>query len=90
MDSDSILNLERSLFESNSSEFEGGAIYNKSRLLIYGSLFDKNASFKGGAIYNERILNVKSCEFKNNIASDGNHIESENTKNLNIFNCNFD
>jgi hypothetical protein len=44
----------------------------------------------GGAIYNERILNVKSCEFKNNIASDGNHIESENTGNLNIFNCNFD
>lgn len=90
MDSDSILNLEGFLFESNSSEFEGGAIYNKSRLLIYGSLFDKNASFKGGAIYNERILNVTSCEFKNNIASDGNHIESENTENLNIFNCNFD
>ena len=34
IDSDSILNLDGSLFESNTSEFEGGAIYNKSRLLI--------------------------------------------------------
>ena len=82
--------MKGSLFKSNSSEFEGGAIYNKSKLLIYGSSFDENASFKGGAIYNEKILNVKSCEFNNNIASDGNHIESENTENLNIYNCNFE
>ena len=90
IDSDSILKLEGSEFTSNSSEFDGGAIYNKSKLLIYGSLFDENASFKGGAIYNKRILNVKSCAFINNIASDGNHIESENTENLNIYNCDFD
>ena len=90
MDSDSILNLDGSIFKSNSSEFEGGAIYNKAKLLIYGSLFDKNASFKGGAIYNEHILNVKSTEFRNNIASDGNHIESKNNENLNIYNCRFE
>ena len=90
LDLDSILNLDGSLFESNSSEFEGGAIYNKSKLLIYGSLFDKNASFKGGAIYNERILNVKSSEFRKNIAGDGNHIESEDDENLTIADCRFD
>ena len=90
MDLDSILNLEESLFESNTSEFEGGAIYNKSELLIHDSLFDGNASFKGGAIYNESILNIESSSFKNNIASDGNHIESENENNLNIFNCSFE
>ncbi len=90
LDSDSILNLDGSLFKSNSSEFEGGAIYNKSKLLIYRSLFNKNASFKGGAIYNERILNVKCSEFRNNIASDGNHIESKDNENLSIADCRFD
>ena len=90
IDSDSILNLKSSVFKSNSSEFEGGAIYNKAKLAIDNSSFIDNASFKGGAIYNELILDVKSSNFKNNIASDGNHIESESNENLTISNCGFD
>lgn len=88
IDSLSGLTLEGCVFDSNTSEFEGGAIYNRSKAQIHESSFVKNASFKGGAIYNNHLLNIKSSSFKNNIASDGNHIESE--KNVNICKCDFD
>lgn len=87
--SDSTLKVEDTVFDSNTSEFEGGAIYNKSRLRIYGSLFRSNASFKGGAIYNGDIMNVRDCEFEKNIASDGDHIETENEDNLTVCRCSF-
>ncbi|WP_407424570.1 hypothetical protein [Methanobrevibacter sp.] len=87
---DSILNIYNSIFKSNGSEFDGGAIYNRGNLVIKNSLFDKNAAVYGGAIYNENILTVKSSEFKNSIANDGNHIETENKMNLNIIDCRFD
>lgn len=90
IDSGADLNVEGSLFKSNSSEFEGGAVYNKGKLTINDSSFIKNASFKGGAIYNEDVLNVNDGRFKGNIASDGNDIESENEKNLNIADCIFE
>ena len=85
----SILNLDGSVLASNSSEFEGGAIYNKARLSVLSSSFKNNASFKGGAIYNEDELSLEDCIFKGNIASDGNHIESENKENSSVLNCRF-
>lgn len=91
MDSDSMLSLSGSVFESNFAEFEGGAIYNKSKLSVYDCLFRKNAAYKGGAIYNELILNVRDSEFTGNIAGDDNDdIRSESEEKLSVFNCIFD
>ena len=89
IDLEAILTLDDSVFVSNSSEFEGGAIYNKAGLSVSSSSFRNNAAYKGGAIYNEDVLNIKNSDFKGNIAGYGNDIESENRGNLNILDCRF-
>lgn len=70
------LDIMDSIFKGNTSEYEGGAVYSKSRLKIFKSTFIENMSFKGGAIFNENYLLVRDSSFENNKASDSNHIEN--------------
>ena len=70
------LDITDSIFKGNTSEYEGGAVYSKSRLKIFNSAFIENMSFKGGAIFNENYLLIRDSSFENNKASDSNHIEN--------------
>ena len=83
------LDITDSIFQGNTSEYEGGAIYNESRLKILNSIFIENKSFKGGAICNENCLLIRDSTFENNIASDSNHIENCKNANADILNTNF-
>lgn len=83
------LDITDSIFQGNTSEYDGGAIYNESRLKILNSVFIENKSVKGGAICNENCLLIRDSRFENNIASDSNHIENYENAHADILNTNF-
>ncbi len=58
--------IKNSIFFGNTVEYEGGAIYNKSKLKIIHSIFKNNKAFKGDALYNEGELIIKFCDLSEN------------------------
>ena len=70
--------IKDSKFINNKSEY-GGAIYNKSKLDITGSIFQGNTSeYEGGAIYNESRLKILNSIFIENKSFKGGAICNEN------------
>ena len=59
-----------SRFQSNETDFEGGAIYSSGVLFVSGCMFEFNGSYSGGAIYNRRAaaLVVADSKFYGNTA----------------------
>lgn len=66
------LNLYDSLFENNTAEFEGGAVFARySPINIVNSRFNKNTAINGGALYvdNGTTCIIKDSLFQDNTAS---------------------
>ena len=57
-------------FTDNYNGGNGGAVYNKNKLFINGTVFSENEGYNGGVIYNEgRILEVVNSSFEDNTAN---------------------
>ena len=66
------VSISRSIFSDNSTESDGGAVYNEGELSISGSSFSRNSADKdGGAIYNNGELSISDSNFSRNSAGDG-------------------
>ncbi len=63
------LKIKDCIFSNSSSEENGGAIYNRGKLEMYGSkLIKDKAKYDGGAIYNTGELAMFECETNDNSA----------------------
>ena len=95
-DSDSSLSLKSCSFESNSSEFYGGAIANRGSLSLKSCSFEANSSKgsygNGGAICNGGSLSAGSCSFKDNSSQNGSGGAIYNTEegSLSLVSCSFE
>ena len=94
-DWDSSLSLKSCSFETNSSEFFGGAIANRGSLSLKSCNFEGNSSkgqhANGGAIRNCGSLSVESCSFKDNFSKNrGGAINNDGGDSLHLESCNFD
>ena len=69
---DGELSVSGSAFSDNSTEYNGGAIYNDGELSISDSAFSDNlADEDGGAIYNEEgTLSISDSNFSDNLADE--------------------
>lgn len=61
--------IDNCTFVGNSTDKNGGAVYNDDDVKITNSTFKDNKANNGGAIYTNNSLDVKGCTFTNNTAS---------------------
>ena len=74
----------------NGSDFEGGAINNRSdSLKIINCSFDFNISDVGGAIINDGAMELENCRFTKNIANEGDGGAIANRNKLTLSGCKF-
>ncbi|MBC9798263.1 right-handed parallel beta-helix repeat-containing protein, partial [Sinomicrobium weinanense] len=67
MSDKAVVYAERCRFISNTTPYEGAAIYNSGTMDIVNSLFQENGAYDdGGAIYNSNRLSVANCTFIDN------------------------
>ena len=57
-------------FGNNISEGTGGAIVNKSDLLLFYCLFHHNSAKRGGVLYNEGVVNILRSTLSSNVADE--------------------
>lgn len=82
--------IKDSFFKSNSSDKDGGAIYNESKLKIVNVKFVNNHSnLYSGAIFNQGSVDLKDCIFNDNDAHEAGAIWTSNKDNLKLKNCSF-
>ena len=80
------LTISNSIFDGNSNNYIGGAIYTDNKLNIINTTFKNNyANLRGGAIeYGNNMLNISNCTFENNSAEIGGALEADiGTLNMN-------
>ncbi len=90
--SDNQVTVVSSVFADNSSNFEGGAIYNLSSELTisHSTLYSNTSNSIGGAIANSGDLTITNSEFMSNTATSGGAICSgTNTSTIDISESNF-
>ena len=87
--------VEKSTITNNSSNSNGGAFYNQSRLNLINCNVSNNSAQNGGGVYSNTTWTAKGCTFSGNSASNNggavcnDYYGSGNTMSNKIENCSF-
>lgn len=85
------VNVSNSVFESNYSKIDGGAIVSSDTLIIFNSKFLNNKSENnGGAILSSGFVKIQNTNFNNNVSLNGGAIYNTNKSGFYLLNnCQF-
>ena len=61
--------ISNSVFQENSADFAGGAVYSVDDVAISSSTFTTNSASSGGAVYADNSLYISSSSFESNTAT---------------------